>query len=52
MDNCVAVLVKDTGERGCITRRLNAHAYEIWLEDGSMKVLDPDEFIEIERKKK
>lgn len=52
MDNCAAVIVKETGERGCITRRLNAQAYEIWLEDGSVRTLSPDEFDEIERKKK
>lgn len=52
MGNCVAVLVRATGERGCITRRLNAHAYEIWFEDGSVRILSPDEFNEIERKEK
>ena len=52
MGNCVVVVVKETGERGCITRRLNAQAYEIWLEDGSVRILCPDEFNEIERKEK
>jgi len=52
MDNCVAVLVKETGERGCITRRFNSQAYEIWFEDGSVRILSPSEFNEIERKEK
>lgn len=52
MDNCAAVIVKETEERGCIIRRINAQSYEIWLEDGSVKTLSPDEFNEIERKEK
>lgn len=49
MDNCVVVIEKDTGDRGCIVRRLNAQAYEIWFENGRLAVLSPDEFNEIER---
>lgn len=52
MDSCVAVIVKETGERGCIIRRLDVQIYEIWLEDGSVKTFSPDEFHEIERKEK
>lgn len=52
MDNCAEVLVRETGERGCITRRLSSVAYEIWLENGSSVVLSPEEFSELERKSK
>jgi len=52
VDNCVAVVVKETGEKGCITRRLDADAYEIWLESGSDVVLSPRDFHELERKEK
>lgn len=40
------VKVKSTGQTGYITRRLNAHEYEIWLDDQNTVVLSPKDFIE------
>jgi len=48
MANCAVVIINETGERGCITRRLNANLYEIWLDSGDVVVISPDEFNEIE----
>jgi hypothetical protein len=52
MDDCVVVIEKQAGDKGCIVRRLNAHAYEILFENGRLAVLSPDEFNEIERNEK
>ena len=49
MANCVAVIIKETGERGCIVRRMNAISYEIVLDNGEVVWLSPNEFDEIER---
>lgn len=49
MDNCAAVIIKKTGERGCIVMRMNACSYEILLDNGEVVWLSPNEFDEIER---
>jgi hypothetical protein len=48
----VRVLIKETNELGYITRRLDAHSYEIWLDSGRELVLDPEEFIELKKEQK
>jgi hypothetical protein len=46
--NGVQVVLKD-GREGYITRRLDSHSYEIWLEKQDCTVvLSPDEFEEKE----
>ena len=52
MANCTVVTIKNTGERGCIIRRIDAHSYEIWLESGAVVVIPPDEFDEMERRER
>lgn len=49
MENCVEVFVNSLEKKGCITRRLNAEEYEIWMEDGSVVLLSPDEFEELKK---
>ena len=51
-DYGIKVLVIKTNEYGYITRRLNAQAYEIWLESGVEVVLDKDEFVELKKGEK
>ena len=41
MANCAVVIINETGERGCITRRLNANLYDV-------VAFSPNEFKEIE----
>jgi translation initiation factor IF-1 len=48
MANCAVVIIKNTDEKGCIIRRINAQLYEIWLDNGDVVVLSPNEFNEIE----
>jgi translation initiation factor IF-1 len=48
MANCAVVIINETGERGCIIRRMNAQSYEIWLDSGDVVVLSPNDFKEIE----
>lgn len=49
MDYGVRVVLKD-GREGFITRRLDAQAYEIWIEeDDVLEALSPDEFEEKEK---
>lgn len=47
----IKVLVKESNQYGFIVRRFNSQAYEIELDDNKVVVLDPKEFIEIERDK-
>lgn len=49
MGHGVRVVLKD-GREGYIVRRLNAHSYEIWIEEEDVDViLSPDEFFEKEK---
>jgi hypothetical protein len=45
----VKIKVNDGGDHGYLLRRLNADAYEVWLEQkGILVVLSPKEFVEVE----
>jgi hypothetical protein len=49
----VKVLIKDTNQNGFIIRRLNANSYEIQIEESDeILILDPKEFIELEKEQK
>lgn len=48
----IRVFVEKNKQYGHIVRRLNAHSYEIWLDSEVEVIVGPEEFFEVEVKKK